>query len=112
MNQMSTQEFMKKYDESVWPAIVKAARATKAEYLVNFECVDMWSSHLGERTCLCVGPSCTYKTVEECEGGHLGDLPSERKYPREYCSVEELERDIAKGVEMFQKIMSDTHKGE
>lgn len=49
--------------------------------IVLFVNVDFSSSQFGAWTCLPVGPSNSLKSVTEAYGRHLGDLPSQRKYP-------------------------------
>jgi hypothetical protein len=55
---------------------------------VLFENQDFCSSRFGARTVVCVGPGCTYRTPEECEGKWLHDLPSQRQYAAAWCEVE------------------------
>ena len=68
--------------------ILGAAGATGATHLVLFENQDFWSSQFGAKTVVCVGPGCTYKAPEECEGKWLNDLPSQRQYATAWCEVE------------------------
>jgi hypothetical protein len=49
--------------------------------VVCFECLQMDSSHCGERTALVYGPACTYTNLEDVLGGHLGEVPIRFKYP-------------------------------
>ena len=58
------------------------------EALVLFQNQQFDSSACGDISALAIGPSCTYQTVAELEGNHLGDLPSQRKYPVAYATVE------------------------
>lgn len=52
--------------------------------------LQMDSSRFGDSMVLIIGPSNTYKTVADCEGKWLGDLPSERRYPVAFITREEL----------------------
>jgi hypothetical protein len=54
-----------------------------------FENLDMWSSNLGSSSALCYGPGCTYKTIDDLKGQHLGDVPSRFKYPTKYYEKEQ-----------------------
>jgi hypothetical protein len=64
---------------------IKRTGATK---VVLFENLDFSSSNFGLRTVLCVGPSCTYKTVEELHDHHLGDVPSRFQWPTMWATVD------------------------
>lgn len=57
-------------------------------HVVLFENLDMSSSQFGSCSLLAVGPNHSQKSVEECEGGYLGDIPSERQYPTGWCPAE------------------------
>lgn len=89
LKQLSKQELLDMFDESVHEKILEAAaRYPDAEAIVVFENVDMSSSRLGERSALVVGPSNTFTNVEDASDKWLGDLPSERQYPTAYWPVE------------------------
>jgi hypothetical protein len=70
--------------------ILGAVRVTGATHLVVFENRDSWSSQLGAKTVVCVGPGCTYRTPEDCEGKWLNDQPSQRQYAAVWCEVEKV----------------------
>lgn len=55
--------------------------------LVVFENLHMGSSNLGASTIMIVGAPYTYKSVEECEGRWLFDLPSQRQYATSFCRM-------------------------
>lgn len=74
-------------DPSVHENIARAVENSDSTHVALFENLDMSSSHLGERTVLCVGPNNTYKTVADLDGSHLYDLPSMRKYPTMVAST-------------------------
>ena len=42
------------------------------------------SSSFGASSCIVVGEGRTYKTIEECEGKWLKDLPSQRQYAESF----------------------------
>ena len=81
-------ELLKMFDESAYPKVEAAIEATGATHLVCFENLALDSSSLGERTVLCVGPTCTFKRPKDCEGKWLKDLPSQRQYPVAYAPVD------------------------
>ena len=70
-------------------SVRRAAHSTGAIALVLFVNEQMDSSHCGESQTLCVGPTCTYKSPEECEGKWLKDLPSQRQYAVAFCRLKE-----------------------
>ena len=74
--------FLESFDPSVHERIGALLDRDGVSAVVCFENVCMDSSALGERTALIVGPSCTYKNVDACEGQWLNDLPSQRQYPQ------------------------------
>lgn len=86
MKQITPAEFLDRMHPATHAAIAGAIRTTHATHVVLMECHDFSSSHLGERTALCVGPECTY-TLESIKGHHLHDLPSMRQYPAAYCEA-------------------------
>jgi hypothetical protein len=85
MKQVTKEEVMKQMDESVYPAIEVSIVKNKATHLVMFENQVFDSSQFGARSVVCVGPECTYKTPQECEGHWLHDLPSQRQYATTFC---------------------------
>lgn len=89
MKEVTWDEFFELFDPEVHDAIRDSLRRFGSEYVVCFECLDMCSSHLGERTAMGVGPKNTYKTLEEVDGKWLHDLPSQRQYAHRYAKVPE-----------------------
>lgn len=84
-------EFIALFDPSVHSALLDSLRRyPDAIAMVEFENMDMCSSHLGDRSAMLVGPSNTYKSVNECDGRWLNDLPSQRKYANRWCLAEDL----------------------
>ena len=65
------------------------ARASEvgADYIVRFENHNYSSRRGGEATLMFVGHGCTYKTLEEVEGQHLGQVPSMFMYPVSYVKL-------------------------
>jgi hypothetical protein len=80
MKQLTLAELLEMFDESVRADIGVRLAQTSVTGIVVFENQQMDSSCLGDRTAMIVGPNCTCKTVEECEGKWLNDLPSQRQY--------------------------------
>ena len=80
MQELKLEALIAMFDSSVRARIEELAADPETTGLVVFENQQMDSSHFGDRSVMCVGPNRTYKTVEECEGRWLNDLPSQRKY--------------------------------
>ncbi len=88
MKKLTLDELHILFDQEMHPLLASmAVRFQDATHLVVAENLDMSSSQLGERTAMIVGPSNTYKTLEECEGKHLNDLPNQRQYFTSYCEL-------------------------
>jgi len=69
------------FDEEVHVQIKEMLERKDTVGMVMFENLDLTSSHIGERTAMIVGPNYTYKSVAECQGRHLGQVPSVFQYP-------------------------------
>lgn len=80
MKQITFEQLLEMFDPDVHPRLKDNFKQTHVTGMVVFENQQMDSSRFGHRTAMIVGPQCTYKTVEECEGKHLHDLPSQRQY--------------------------------
>ena len=50
---------------------IRKALRNNAEYLAWYTCQDFCSSHFGAEKIVCVGPTCTIKTLEEARGNKL-----------------------------------------
>ena len=87
MKELTKDDFKALFDGSLGEWIEKKLTMPTARGLVCFENIDFGSSRFGDRTAMVVGDDCTYKTVEECEGRHLYDLPSQRQYATHYYKV-------------------------
>lgn len=90
MKRVSPEEFLAQFDRTVHRDLVLAISRTQATHLVCYENQTLDSSHLGERTALCVGPLCTVQTLEQAMMHWLGDLPSVRQHPKNWCTADEL----------------------
>jgi len=88
MRKLNKKQLMESFDRSSQNAIEVVLSKEDVAGIVVFENQTLNSSRLGEITALIYGPGCTYKSHEELEGKHLGDLPSERKYPIGYYEKE------------------------
>lgn len=74
-------ELLKKFDPGTRPAIqFLAKKKPTATHIALFENLQMDSSACGACTAVLVGPDNTFRTLEEIDGRHLGDLPSQRQY--------------------------------
>lgn len=79
---LNKQEFMQRGRFDVEVALQEALkRKSDAVGLVLFENKMLDSSSRGTMTAMLIGPTNTYKSVEECEGKYLNELPSQRQYP-------------------------------
>jgi DNA polymerase III epsilon subunit-like protein len=92
MKEITFDELLEEFDESVHEAICRSIGKNDATHIVVAENVQLDSSLLGARTAMAVGPTCTDKTVEECEGRWLNDLPSQRQYFVRYAVAPETFR--------------------
>lgn len=91
MKEVTKEEFLSLFDPTIsWKIIEAIKRYPDAVAVVRFVNMDMSSSSLGQSSALVVGPSNTFKSIEDCKGKWLNDLPSQRQYPDEYCLRDEL----------------------
>jgi hypothetical protein len=81
LTRITMENLLSRFDESVHDSLQEMAERDGVTHLVLFENQDLWSSQLGEKTAMAVGPGCTYGTPDEVSGRHLHDLPSMRQYP-------------------------------
>jgi hypothetical protein len=91
IKQVSKAEFLKRGQfDAAMPIQGVFKLYPDAVAVVLFENQNMSSSRMGEATALAVGPSNTFKSVADCEGKWLKDLPSQRQYPTVWCSREDM----------------------
>ena len=83
MEKITFEELLEEFDPSVHDAIERLSE--KARHIAVMENVQLDSSAVGEKSALGLGVGFTYETPEAVEGKHLGDLPSQRKYPVRYA---------------------------
>jgi len=83
VRELNEAEFLALFDESVRADIRRKGTGDGVEAVVCFENLDMWSSNLGHRTAMIVGPGCTYQLaqIETLPNFRLGDVPSRFQYP-------------------------------
>lgn len=89
VRELTEAEFLALFDPEVHEAIRANARKDGVEAVICMENLDMWSSQLGHRTALIVGPGCTFqlKQIETLPNFRLGDVPSRFQYPTAYWPV-------------------------
>lgn len=87
MEELKFFEFLDLFEDDTQEKICQQIIHYDATHVVLAENIDMCSSQFGKRTAMLVGPNNTYKTVEECEGKWLGDLPSVRQYFTKFAVV-------------------------
>ena len=75
---------------SIHARLEQSLKKEGVDYLVLFENQQFDSSEFGKRSILSVGPTCTYKTLEEVAKGHLGNVPSRFQYPVSYVEKERI----------------------
>ena len=68
-------------DKENHPAIERMLSFPGTTGVVVYQCLNLSSRDIGACSFMRFGPDCTYKTLDECYAGHLGDLPSQRRYP-------------------------------
>lgn len=91
IKKVSKQEFLEEAQPTKFEALERALSLyPDALGIVLFRNMMMDSSSLGESSCVIVGPSNTFKSVEDCEGKWLKDLPSQRQYPQVWVSKDDL----------------------
>ena len=74
-------ELLAKFDPRTRPAIqMLPKKQPTATHIALFENLQMDSSAVGQCTAVLVGPENTFKTLEAIDGGHIGDLPSQRQH--------------------------------
>jgi hypothetical protein len=89
LEQITLEALVALFEPTVRPQILSLAQSNPTDKgLVVFENIDMSSPNLGQRSVMVVGPSRTYKTIEECEGQHLGDVPSRFQYATKFWRKE------------------------
>lgn len=84
MKELTWQELLDLFDDTVHDALQKLRDSDGVDGLVVFENVNLSSSAIGKRTALAYGPDCTYHELDDVEGKYLNDLPSQRQEPRYY----------------------------
>lgn len=84
MEQLTFEKLLSLFDNTVHERLRELSKREDVAGFVVFENRQMDASSYGKRTAMIVGENCTYKTVEECEGKWLNDLPSQRQYATAY----------------------------
>ncbi len=87
LEKVTLQELLERFEAEIRMVIVERIATLGASHVVCFENLQMDSSAFGARTALMVGPTCTYKTVDEIRERRLGELPSVFQYPTCYAEV-------------------------
>ena len=90
IKQATAEEFLKEMNPECVEHVKKMVKKTGATGLVLFRNMNMTASAFGNSTIMAFGPTCTYKTVEQVEGGHLNDMPSQQQHPMIWVSAKEL----------------------
>jgi hypothetical protein len=81
MKDISLEELLALFDETVHAKLTAMAAREGVSHLVVFENQMLGSSALGYRTAIAVGPGCTYHWPYQVKDQHLGDVPSRFQHP-------------------------------
>jgi hypothetical protein len=87
LDKVPMKDLLEKFDLKTQSVIEERMKKLEASHVVCFENLQMDSSAFGARTALMVGPTCTYKTVDEIREHRMGELPSVFQYPTCYAEV-------------------------
>jgi hypothetical protein len=91
VRKVSREEFLAMFDPRVYDTLRSTLeRYPDAEALVCFENLAFDSSAFGDRSAVVVGPSNTFRSVADCVGKWLNDLPSQRQYASAWVSREDF----------------------
>ena len=80
-------ELLADFDADSKRQIDEKVKEYEATHVVLFENQQLDSGQCGEQSAMPVGPNNTFKSVEDCKGKWLNDLPSQRQYPVAYAPV-------------------------
>lgn len=86
MEKITMDELLEKFDPDAQNRLRDMVKKEGISHVVLFENNNMWSSRLGERAALAVGPGCEF-ALEYVQDKYLGDLPGERMYPTALVEV-------------------------
>jgi hypothetical protein len=88
MDKLPLKHLVKEFQYKGVSNMLQAILKNQAQWLVEYEVLDMSSSKLGQSKWLCVGPSCTIKTLEDAEKHRVDiELASTTKWPVRYIEV-------------------------
>jgi hypothetical protein len=94
MRKVSFDVLMKEVHPDVVEDIRAMIKENSASCLVLFRNMDRGSSSFGNSSVVAVGPTCTYKTIEDCDGKymcdgkHLRNSSNHKQYPEMWCPVQ------------------------
>jgi hypothetical protein len=77
-------EFLALFDPSVHDIIRNNLKPKGVSGVVCYDNIQLDSLHFGARSAFIYGPTCTYKDLETCLGGRIGETPSRFQYPTLY----------------------------
>mgnify|MGYP000845412129 CR=1 FL=1 len=69
----------------VWRTVSDWVNDPSLEAVLVLEVKDLWSSAMGQRTFVKLGPTCTWRLVDMTPQIFIGDMPSRRYYASYYC---------------------------
>jgi hypothetical protein len=77
-------EILETMDVETWPHIGDMIDRLEATAIVLFKNLELGRT---DQTVMAIGPNCTYKSIEDVRGGHLGDTLSSHQYPIMWAEV-------------------------
>lgn len=84
MKKITVEELSEMFDAEEQDKLAGMFFRSDVTAIVVFQNQMMDSSRFGESTAVAIGPGCTYKTLEDIRGRHLGDVPSRFQHPIAY----------------------------
>lgn len=81
MRNLTLPELMDLADPEVHDSLAGMINRHDVAGICVYECLDLGSPEIGQKSFMVFGPGCTTKTIEECYKGHLGDVPSRFRHP-------------------------------
>jgi hypothetical protein len=100
LKEISWKQLLGMFEDETAKVIIQRSKSYVSTHVVVFMNNQMDSSRTGDRTAVCVGPNNTYKTLADCDGKWLNDLPSQRQYANFYAEIPQ-ENTVEKEAQTF-----------
>lgn len=88
MDLVKAEPFKPEIINAILTGIETLAKRPGVTHIVVFENINLDASQGGRKTAVVVGPSCTYKSLDDVRDKHLGSAPSDHQYPVYYWAKE------------------------